>query len=355
MRRIIPVVVAVSILAANAAIADEYRSDKTQFTDYLFAAGEKLDCYFTLETWGLWTDRPSSFKDVKIREEKLASIDALVAKLKHEIPGISVTRDPVNSRILHLTDGRLLKESDYVLEKQASIDFTGPLEDLPNALGKDIWWAVGRSVPSGADFQNDIVSMVKVHFERQGIRQILTDAVPLRKYGRILWIAHTSRRISDGELMTGVTYIGPKLTKASGKNEGAVVEISIPAEFTLGRPMPTTVVIRNDGDTPFYCMEVGPLPNDGMEMELTDRDTNRQVKMTEGGQRTIESVRSGGSVGLARLEKGKSIEWRALNLAEFYAPPPGRYRLAVKLHLDRALGGHDLPVRVDPLDFVVAK
>jgi hypothetical protein len=346
--------VAVSILAVNAAVADEYRSDQTPFTDFLFAAGEKLDCYFTLETWELWNDHPSCFKDVEIRDDKLASIDALVAKLKHEIPGITVTRDPANGRILHLIDGSLLKESHYVLEKQASIDFTGPLEDLPNELGKGMWWAVARSERAGCDFQNDIVSMVKVHFERQSIRQILTDAVPLRKYGRILWIAHT-RRKNDGELTTDVTYVGPKLVKASGKNEGAVVEISIPAEFTLGRSMPTTVVIRNAGDTPFYCRETGPLPNDKMEMELTDRHTNRQVKMTEGGQRTVESVRRGGSGADVRVEKGKSIDWVAMNLAEFYAPPPGRYRLTVKLHFYRELGGHDLPVRVDPLDFVVAK
>jgi hypothetical protein len=165
---------------------------------------------------------------------------------------------------------------------------------------------VARSERAGCDFQNDVVSTVKVHSKRNTIRQILTDAVPLKKYGRILWISHT-RSKNGGELTTDVTYIGPKLNKASGKNDGAVVEISIPAEFTVGRPMPTTVVIRSDGDTPFYCMEVGPLPNDGMEMELTDRDTNRQVKMTERGQRIIESVRIGGSAGLARLEKGKSI------------------------------------------------
>src|ERR1022692_2008431 len=102
MHRRILFVFMLAVFGAGTARAGEPDSDKTPFTDFLFTAGDKLDCYFTLEMWKLWGDHSSCFKDVKIRDEKLASIDALIAKLNREIPGITVTRDPANFRILHL-------------------------------------------------------------------------------------------------------------------------------------------------------------------------------------------------------------------------------------------------------------
>lgn len=346
----------VGLITAAAARADEHVCDKTPFTDFLFSVGDKLDCYFTIETWQRGGDHQSSFYDAKSTGEKISSSDALIAKFRRDLPGVTILRDPANDRIIHLIDAGLSNRDGYPLEKKASIDYSGPLEDLPNQLGKSMWYAVRRSDPLGCDFQSDVVTMVKVHFEGKTIRQILTDSVPLKKYGRILWIAQTYGHRSDNRTASEITYIGPRLTRAAGKNEGAVVEVSLPAELTLGRRMPATVVIRNTGDKPFYCMEVGPLPNDKMEIKLTDRDTNQPVKMSARGQQIMESISmAGAGVGLGRLEKGESIEW-PIDLAEFYTLPPGRYRLKIKLHLYRDLTtGREFPVSVDPVDFVVAR
>lgn len=344
----------VAMFVPRAVLSDERDKDKSQLNDFLTAAGNKLDCYFTLETWIPGGSHSSRFNGVKLRQGMPTSIDSLIAQLKREVPGIVVTRDPANARILHLIDGGLLKESRYALERRASIDFSGPLDDLPDALGRNMWYAVRLSDRARGEFRSSIVSMARIHAEQTVIRQILTDAVPLKNYGRILWIANT-RIYNDGHPGTEITYMNPNLNSASGKNEGAIVEVSIPAECTLNRPIPVTVVIRNTGEKPFYCMTVGDLPNNEMEMELTDRDTDQPVKMTENGQQTIESDRLlGDGVGLGYLVKGKSLI-SGVDLDEFFAPPAGRYRLAVKFHFYRDSGGRDLPVSVGPVDFVVAK
>lgn len=355
MRWHVLVVFVLAVLATPAAWAGDRDCDKTPFTNFLFAVGDKLDCYFTIETWQPEEQHPSSFYDARSPDDKISSIDALIAKLKRDLPGVTVTRDPRNGRIIHLIDAGLLNQNRYALDKQASINFSGPLEDLPNELGKNMWYAVQRSEPLGCDFQNDVVTMVKVRFEGKAIRQILTDAVPLKNYGRILWIAQTYAHKSDNQPGSEITYIGPKLISASGESDGANVQISLPVECTYARPMLATVKISNSGEKPFMCMEVAGIPNDKMTMSIENFETGKPVEMNDRGVLFMANIREGGAQGgIGRLRKGESLE-RTIDPRRFFTLAAGRYRFTAKFSLYREPDYRGIPVTVGPMDLVVAK
>jgi len=327
--------------------------DRVSYADFLFAAGEKLDCYFTIETW--WgSDRFRwCCEGPRIRDEKLTTVDALIAKLQRDFAGIDVVRDRDNGRIIHLIETGLPMQNDYVIEKEAALDYSGALEDLPDALRKTVprIWRCDSAL--GVDFKNDVVTTVKVHLGKEKIRKLLTDAVPLQNYGRILWIAKTLIQ-RDARSITEITYVGPKQISASAQNEGAVVEISVPAKCTFGRPVPATVSIRNKGDKVFFCDEVSVMPNERMEMNLVNRETKVPVEMTKYGKNFMKSIKLlATQSGIAKLEKGESGTW-TIDLDEFFAPARGNYRFSATFLLRRDEQYHLFKVTVDDLDFGVS-
>lgn len=352
MRRSVLLALAVVVFSTGFAAAGKLDSGRIPFTDFLRTAGDKLDCYFTIEaTFGALTLN-TRFDDLTIRDEKIASIDGLIAKLKRDIPDADVVRDGNSFRIIHVIEKGLAGHKRYALDEEASLDYSGLLRNLPNVLrdaGRAIWaWNSGIL----DDLSGDAVTKVDVHIPKEKIRKLLTDSVPLKKYGRVLWTAKT--RINRGRLGTEVAYGGPKQATASAQNMGAVVEISVPAECNSDRPIPVSVVIRNVNSKPFECESVAGLPNDRMQMKLVNRDTKAPVAMSQRGMIYMESVAHGGQVGLERLEKGKSFG-REIDLGQFFPTRPGRYAFTATFVLHRESDWHDIPITVGPVDFVVAK
>ena len=69
-------------------------------------------------------------------------------------------------------------------------------------------WRSARSLDIPDDLFDDFTTEVTIHARKQPVRQILTNCVPLKKYGRLLWIAESSEK--NGKLATVVQYYGPK-------------------------------------------------------------------------------------------------------------------------------------------------
>jgi hypothetical protein len=180
------------------------------YEEFLYSNGKQLDCQFTVEMWMSTVTRSSCFNGLLIHDEKLATIEALLAKLKRDIPKAQIIRDPRNPRIIHLVEKSLLEDKNYVIEKSAALDFSGAIEDLPDALGK-IAPGIGQSTGGvGGELASyvDGVTKVNVHIKREKIRDLLTDAVPLKTYGRILWVAKTNGETTIHP-RTEITFIDP--------------------------------------------------------------------------------------------------------------------------------------------------
>ena len=173
---------------------------------FLCMSGEKLGCYFTIEAS---TDPKSCFNGLELRDEPVQSVGELIAKLNREIPGAAVIKDVNNRRIFHLVERMLLTDKRYAMERRVSINFSGKMNELADALGKVTPDIKTKSGGTNLDFFDDDVTTVCLRTKCLTVRQTLTVAVPLKQYPPILWKAMSSEQ--DGKLGTEIQFYGPKM------------------------------------------------------------------------------------------------------------------------------------------------
>ena len=194
--------------------------------DYLFEIGGKLGCYFTLE----YQDHPITGKTAKLfdvvsNDLNIASMTALMARLRHDVPGYSVTENAKNPKIVHIIDRGLEGKNDYVLNQRVTLRYSGNLvacvvkdaqgrnivkgQGLVTAIGKKLG-GIQSGPPSqdGRDAFDDCVTQVEVNRKDQSVRSILTDCIPVQNYKPVLWRAVTTKK--DGQTNVLVQFYGPR-------------------------------------------------------------------------------------------------------------------------------------------------
>lgn len=191
-----------------------YRPSLVSLEDYLYAMGDTLNVYFTIErlTDSKTHDSPLSVADV--RNDEANSIEALVAKLNHELEGVTAVRSDDNPTVIHLIETSLLEYHDYPLEQQVTVEYTGTLDGLTKKMN-ELLPSVGPStrgsfpIPHGSDYTTE----TSINASNKRVRKILVEAVPLEGYGRILFeaIAYDLAKAPQVE----VSYFGPRAVQES--------------------------------------------------------------------------------------------------------------------------------------------
>lgn len=191
----------------------------------LYRTAERLDAYFTVEKAAIMTETiapdrvrttASWFDLLHVPAGEPESIEEWVRQL-NGLRGIKAVRDAERPRVVHLIEKSLIKGKGYPLhgeayplERRVTGSYSGTLKNLPDRLGKlapgvatDDW---GGGFPAiGGDSETE----VELTFEEQPVRDVLTDAVPLEGYTRMIWKAETNRWEND-QLQTRVKFYGPK-------------------------------------------------------------------------------------------------------------------------------------------------
>jgi hypothetical protein len=166
---------------------------KLFYDGYLMQMGDKLDCHYTIErvadtsvfTSPLTTNAEIEFEDV-------VSIEDLVTKLASDFPTVTVERDSVNPSIIHLIETSLRTDANYVIDQSVTITFAGTLQDLVEHLESEVGRLGGVRQGVLPAFVGDYVTTTTVDVADTSIRRLLTDAVPLEGYSRVIWVATTS-------------------------------------------------------------------------------------------------------------------------------------------------------------------
>jgi hypothetical protein len=182
--------------------------DWMSLEEYLYDAGARAECYFTLE-------KPRSDSHVWARIDfqnlpRPLGIERLVEILGGKLKGVKVVRSTENPVVIHLIDERLVGKHGYAMDKTASIRFSGAACFLPDELGKVVGGAIKR-VSGGSTlypFADDCSTQLNFHAHNEQVRDILTGHLPLSRYSRILWIGWTS--LTTNGLETEVHYTGPR-------------------------------------------------------------------------------------------------------------------------------------------------
>jgi hypothetical protein len=186
------------------------------FEDYLSEMGNRLDCYFTVESIGhtemVYPPNGNPFRapvygnpilngTVNVGSEDAKSINAMVSFLNK----VSIEWGPAqkirlvaekierNKTIIRIRDARLSDVAGYVLNTKVSIEYNG----IPNGLltllsTQDPLIRPRNFVSTVGDIGIDINTPVRVAVKDTPIRNLLTDCIPLSEYSRIIWGSFTN-------------------------------------------------------------------------------------------------------------------------------------------------------------------
>jgi hypothetical protein len=186
---------------------------------YLYREGERLDCYFTLEL-----DHEAELEGRGLGSLSMPLIPTtndvagLVSLLRKKWPNVLIFQSSSNPRIIHIEGASLAKSSDYVMEKEIDFSFSGFLQDVPNALGQKLGGRITEPrVYYSFQGSGDWATTIKLDARNRKVRDILTDAVPLKNYSRILWRSQTLTY--DGKLQTWVQFYGQRTTPSESHSK----------------------------------------------------------------------------------------------------------------------------------------
>ena len=194
---------------------------KVPWDVFLAELPEQLDYHVTVER--LLRIRgekrqPSPFdRDDLTLDPNIKTVESLVNKLRSKMKGVAVIQNAKNPAVIHLIDERLLKREGYGIDRKVDITYSGLIDDLGDALGRQV---PGIGSPRGAligEIPGDFRTKVKVDAKDQTVREVLTGCVPLKGYRRILWVAKTWKD-KDGQYHTLVRYSGrpPRRVRSLG-------------------------------------------------------------------------------------------------------------------------------------------
>jgi hypothetical protein len=181
---------------------------KVDYREYLLRIGEKLNCYYTIERLGDTEEKPSPLAVAEVTDDDVETIDALVAKLNQELTGVTATRDETNRSVIHLNEDALQKVGGYDLSRKVTLNYKGDPYRMLGELNKLDATVGPQTSFAFPNLGADSTTPVNVNAQDQPLRQVLTFAVPLDGYNRIIWVAITSS--SDNKIYTGVRYYGIK-------------------------------------------------------------------------------------------------------------------------------------------------
>jgi len=185
---------------------------------YLNGVATRMDCYFTIERLHppKLGQRPSAFDtQADVDPRKSASIDDLVKDLNGRLVGITATRSKDHPQVIHLVEDDLRKLDGYELERKVTIRYRGNplgladhLNELYPGLGPKDW-------PMPPNLMSDTSSRTAVDARDQPVREILTAAVPLAGYSRIIWEVTTHKM--GGKWYCAILFNGPKIKRDDEK------------------------------------------------------------------------------------------------------------------------------------------
>ena len=187
--------------------ADE-EPEKVALQSYLFDVGDRLDCYFTIEKVLLQEKEvlqpvdafgPLSNLDI-IERKKPENTDELIKMLRSQLKGVTVVRNREQKQVIHLIEERVQKIDNYVMNRKVTLKYKGPIGELKGPLSKlepRIGVPIMFPIVANIIFSGDYDTPSEIDVKDCQIRDLLTKAVPIKGYMRIIWEATTEKRDKD--------------------------------------------------------------------------------------------------------------------------------------------------------------
>lgn len=195
-------------------ISDASAPDKPSIAltleQYLWEVCPSLGLQFTMEKAAppkvqeyspFWGNAPAEWRDKKTFFAFLQSIEKL--------SGYSFQIDQKHPNVIHAISSELVGMEGYALDQEIAFEFAGTLgSNMILSLRKQVGniEASGPSSSLNGSPPGDDWTPIAVNFDKRKVRQILTDAVPLKCYETSLWGAVT--QMKEGRPTTTLQYYG---------------------------------------------------------------------------------------------------------------------------------------------------
>lgn len=145
-------------------------------------------------------------------DEEVTSIDDLVEKLNNDVDGLTARRRSRWPKVIHLIDDKLGSVSGYAIEQEVTLELSGTVDKLVLQLGQTLDGRIGRVQgaklpPDDFEILFDNKTKATIDVGNEKVRNVLTSAVPLGNYSRVLWGAITYT--TNSEHRVEVSFGGP--------------------------------------------------------------------------------------------------------------------------------------------------
>jgi hypothetical protein len=171
------------------------------------------------------TPRIESFTTYTTNDLAVASTADLLSNLRRSLKGFTVEQDTENPKVIHIIEGILKQQKDYVLNKRTSLSYSGNLVScvIKDAQGRNLVHGEGivnaladkvggiQNGTAEADSQgtfDDCYTVVNIEATNETVRSILTDCIPLAGDKTILWRAVTTTTGREGRTNVLVQFYG---------------------------------------------------------------------------------------------------------------------------------------------------
>jgi hypothetical protein len=182
---------------------------------YLSVVGDRIGYQFTIEVFKYRGDEPSFLNVLIIDDGSVQSLDALLKTMSKELPRFEIVRNARHKHVLHVIERGLKDLDGYALNDIADLQYKGPVDGVARALHENLPALDRKSAGDWREMFDDNVTSVRINATDESVRDILTDCLPLDRYGVLLWRAQTDWH--KPEPTTTVQYYGPRKAKSNAQ------------------------------------------------------------------------------------------------------------------------------------------
>ncbi len=212
MRRPVQLVAALAffVLLAQVTVAavPDPAAEPISLENFLFQAGNRFDCYFTIEQSDSEKSLLGTGAVIRAAWRQENTLDGLLAKMRADL-GVEITRDEKNSAVIHLVEPSIA--ADNPMDKKVDLKFSGSDQGLMGALNQMTAGSVEAYVNHVNGGDRPLIPNTRTHldFDEKGltIRAVLSSFLPLDQYNRVLWISEAS--LTGAKHKTTIWMNGP--------------------------------------------------------------------------------------------------------------------------------------------------
>ena len=171
-------------------IADQMPERQAMLCNYAYSVCPRIGCHLVIEDLNSGRLVSTYVSD----NQDITSTKEIAEFFRKELGGVEVSILP--HQVVLIKDISLVKDRNYPLDRVVSLDYSGNIDSLSDAIGDRLDGSVEAMDAGSISMINnyDYTSLITLSARNETVRSILTNHLPITHYRAILWDARTAIR-----------------------------------------------------------------------------------------------------------------------------------------------------------------